>query len=932
MSKTHKSSSDRSSSSTPSTGAGKRQESIQALLQRAEIAPGSLRAGQVLQLQRTVGNRATGQLLQAKLKLGPVGDVYEQEADRVAAQVVHASRQPDVQREDMDEEMMQAKPLAGGIGPVQREDMDEEMMQAKPLAEGISRVQRAFVAPPPNFGKVQREEMEDELQASPNHGLEGGDVDTDVARSIESARGGGQPLHDGVRSSMESAFGADFSGVNVHTGSQSDALNRSLNARAFTTGSDIFFGKGQYNPGSSGGQELIAHELTHTVQQGAAGLHRQAGEDQSSPSSPNLTDSPQNLVQPDNLDTDDIQREFRPASVVSNAHLRNRDQWSTYVGNKIKPDDEIVVDRDQTEIEPKRYRFGNNTTWVKAVNVPGSRWNPNVHGGANTYIRDGHIGADKQYPHRAEVLDHKPPLRKNGFGYRFNWNPNIGEYVVIEESVTHPGAFIVKYNNSYWRLSNAGQIEDLDVHEQLQLSTSALKDYLKGRILGILRTANQGNPWRDLLATSENAEKLMSDTEGSKALRFDTGSGYTRETYVAWYRWATADDGPFHRIQEGAEYVRDALTYWRGQLFPQDADQVQITSIKMSGSDLHESGLGVMFVKFTKPIGGHPDYDAAGEHEVVIKPEARMLEKALFGTQNESLANQINAAVGLAPNDQITTYKQDVNANYGTLCEKVAATQADKLGAPANVISQAMKEALVFILITGLTDQHGENVLWDDQGKPYMIDADNALKLAYMQTDMPIQNGFKFYAGAQSDPTIRGVMSSAVNYETRIMQELRNPTSLASQRLLLKVREIFAAQTGRTVPIETAVWGIRLQMFIMCPNEGTDQDQLPQQGVEPTTRWQWCKYWATTVPEGKGAFAPGLQGEVGMAGNGNGNFQQDEEARQLYADFKVGQIPFYNYRYGDGKVLHNTRPIWDGQPIAERMAVLFQEFPNQAQN
>ncbi len=48
--------------------------------------------------------------------------------------------------------------------------------------------------------------------------------------------------------------------------------------------------------------------------------------------------------------------------------------------------------------------------------------------------------------------------------------------------------------------------------------------------------------------------------------------------------------------------------------------------------------------------------------------------------------------------------------------------------------------------------------------------------------------------------------------------------------------------------------------------------------------------------------------------------------------FKVGQIPFYNYRYGDGKVLHNTRPIWDGQPIAERMAVLFQEFPNQAQN
>ena len=99
-------------------------------------------------------------------------------------------------------------------------------------------------------------------------------MDAGVARSIQSAKGGGAPLHDNVRSSMERGFGADFSGVRVHTGGQADALNRSLNARAFTTGSDIFFGKGQYNPGSSGGQELIAHELTHTVQQGAATVRR----------------------------------------------------------------------------------------------------------------------------------------------------------------------------------------------------------------------------------------------------------------------------------------------------------------------------------------------------------------------------------------------------------------------------------------------------------------------------------------------------------------------------------------------------------------------------------------------------------------------------------------------------------------------------------
>jgi hypothetical protein len=71
---------------------------------------------------------------------------------------------------------------------------------------------------------------------------------------------------------MESAFGADFGGVRVHTDAQADGLNRLLNARAFTTGHDIFFRRGEYSPGSSTGRELLAHELTHVVQQGSAGI------------------------------------------------------------------------------------------------------------------------------------------------------------------------------------------------------------------------------------------------------------------------------------------------------------------------------------------------------------------------------------------------------------------------------------------------------------------------------------------------------------------------------------------------------------------------------------------------------------------------------------------------------------------------------------
>lgn len=92
-------------------------------------------------------------------------------------------------------------------------------------------------------------------------------VTPEVEQAIHGARGGGQPLDTGARAQLEPAFGADFGGVRVHADGQADTLNRALSARAFTTGQDIFFKQGEYNPGSSGGRELLAHELTHVVQQ-----------------------------------------------------------------------------------------------------------------------------------------------------------------------------------------------------------------------------------------------------------------------------------------------------------------------------------------------------------------------------------------------------------------------------------------------------------------------------------------------------------------------------------------------------------------------------------------------------------------------------------------------------------------------------------------
>ncbi len=98
------------------------------------------------------------------------------------------------------------------------------------------------------------------------------ELDDDTATRINSARGGGQSLDSGVQTKMGEAMGSDFSGVRVHTGSESNQLNEQLGAKAFTTGNDVFFRDGEYSPNSGSGQELIAHELTHVVQQGSGAV------------------------------------------------------------------------------------------------------------------------------------------------------------------------------------------------------------------------------------------------------------------------------------------------------------------------------------------------------------------------------------------------------------------------------------------------------------------------------------------------------------------------------------------------------------------------------------------------------------------------------------------------------------------------------------
>lgn len=92
-------------------------------------------------------------------------------------------------------------------------------------------------------------------------------VDEPVVREIQAKRGGGRPLDPAARTHFEAALNEDFSDVRVHTGPDADSLSRSLEAEAFTTGSDVFFRSGTYEPLGGAGRKLLAHELTHVVQQ-----------------------------------------------------------------------------------------------------------------------------------------------------------------------------------------------------------------------------------------------------------------------------------------------------------------------------------------------------------------------------------------------------------------------------------------------------------------------------------------------------------------------------------------------------------------------------------------------------------------------------------------------------------------------------------------
>lgn len=203
-------------------------------------------------------------IIQTKLKIGQPNDKYEQEADRVAEQVM---RMPDPLSQVSEQVSVKAQTCQVQKKCAKCEEEDEEQIQRKPLISKIT----------PMIQSQTEEKEEEELLQPKEVPGKTPEVTRDMQMNINNLRGKGQPLPESTRAFFEQRFGHDLSSVRVHVNSRGADAARAINARAFTVGSDVVFGRGEYAPRATVGQRLLAHELTHVFQQrGSSALIRRS--------------------------------------------------------------------------------------------------------------------------------------------------------------------------------------------------------------------------------------------------------------------------------------------------------------------------------------------------------------------------------------------------------------------------------------------------------------------------------------------------------------------------------------------------------------------------------------------------------------------------------------------------------------------------------
>ena len=346
-------------------------------------------------------------------------------------------------------------------------------------------------------------------------------------------------------------------------------------------------------------------------------------------------------------------------------------------------------------------------------------------------------------------------------------------------------------------------------------------------------------------------------------------------------RYYTFLDDTLGRLDDGATELAGDIDYWKEELeenpenytnmtASEELTDIEVDAVKLTGSDIHDRGLGVAFVTFSATSQGR---NVA--FELVLKPDRRDLEESLLSDAPTSLANQFNEYTWIYNGEDISESQKIMpipmkvsppeNA-HGTIIKKLVGQQIRNLTQSGGIPNlHASIKAIVFACFAGISDLHRENVLYgkvNDETVPYLIDSDVALSKEVLLDDKKTrgQDGF-------SHP--------ALPAEIRITD--------FSRTILVDVKRAFAGKTCRIVPLDTAYFQSQRASYVFARKEDHRYDILNEH-----------------IPK----LYDSLNKSVGLQ-----MLDWEIECEQVIADFSQGQIPLYTYDYNNGVILHNGRVI-----------------------
>jgi len=710
------------------------------------------------------------------------------------------------------------------------------------------------------------------------HGIEEAlQMKADTVQKNENTTG----LPDNLKSGIENLSGMSLDDVKVHRNSDKPAQ---LNAHAYAQGTDIHLGAGQ--------EKHLPHEAWHVVQQKQGRVR------------PTLQMKEGVLVNDDSgLEQEaDVMGAKALQRVSNEGAVENRISSPDPTQNNINQSLRMTVQHKQIAntfppISQRQMGFfrppmqGMHSTLIQRKFEPATI-------GSKSHLRADEVWGTKIGPAitaNSEVLvdDNAANNKTTGRLLKTTWKPALN--IDPTSQITDVPADQQGYIRGSRATLTGGSFEQI-LRDRIRVSlvdAEALHVGLGGH-----------------LNKNENIAWLL-----DKALRFDAWGKAGIATFATGF---CSKEDKLTRINAGATYVAHSLDHWRRWLHgdrPNDVTYDEVTFVK---SDLHEEGLGVMKVKFTKPLG--PDgskFSADTQVEVMIKPEDKNLEASLLGDEADSAANQINEIVGLSdPGEVLSTIRMACDHQFGSMVEKVRGTSAEDLGGADKPMTPAFHETLVFAFLAGLDDLHKENVFWDD-GQPYMIDADNVLSYNQMilkDNGKLTQGGFgSSYNKGEAKKNKEAIDTGINTVNSKLLKTMiENPVK--ARKIIDVIQGAISGKTGRVVPISTARWGRTLKSYTTAQNKDGFLDFYANQ--------------AFIVREGKKfdpTFGPGLMG-TSYKNLDSEFYSVGAERAELKKDLDSGVIPFYEVNYSTGHVTHNGTKIYHGQTLEQAMQIMIDTF------